>query len=61
MTLWNRWKAAMRSFLHCVEESYRRSVTPYIDYRKVYYDADDRDADPGSTSTQTKEESWNAN
>jgi hypothetical protein len=59
LSLWERWKAAMRSFLHCVEEGYRRSTTPYIDQRIIYDDREDEsdgddipEPDPGSTSTQ---------
>lgn len=54
LSLWDRWRAAMRSFLHCVEEGYRKSVTPYVDQRLIWDgdDIDEVDVDLGSTSTQ---------
>lgn len=55
LSLWDRWRAAMRSFLHCVEEGYRRSTTPYIDQRLIWDGDDSDEVDPGSTSTQVRE------
>jgi len=47
MNLWLRWRLAMASFLHCVAESYRKSVA--ADPQPIYWDSS---IDPGSTSTQ---------